>query len=63
VIWEDAAGDAWFTLDQPSTQLASFEIPEIKEVGLELDRKVASLLEHLGVPVPAALLGHAPEGD
>jgi uncharacterized protein (DUF302 family) len=27
VIWEDAAGDGWFTVHGPSTQFASFEIP------------------------------------
>ena len=43
VIWEDAAGDAWFTVDQPSTQFASFGIPEIAAVGIELDRKLAAL--------------------
>jgi hypothetical protein len=61
VIWEDAAGAAWFTADQPSTQFASFAIPEITEVGIELDRKLAALLDYLDVPVPAQLLNHAAE--
>jgi uncharacterized protein (DUF302 family) len=55
VIWEDAAGGAWFTVDQPSTQFASFQVPEITEVGIELDDKLARLLEYLDVPVPAPL--------
>ena len=55
VIWEDQRGDAWFTLDQPSTQFASFGIPEIAEVGLELDSKLAALLRALEVDVPAEL--------
>jgi uncharacterized protein (DUF302 family) len=55
VIWEDADGSAWFTVDQPSTQFASFAIPEIKEVGVELDHKLAALLEALHVPVPDVL--------
>src|SRR5580658_3777350 len=55
VIWEDAAGDAWFTVDQPSTQFASFDIPEIAAVGVELDRMLATLLESLDVPVPGPL--------
>ena len=56
VIWDDGDGDGWFTVDQPSTQFASFENRQIEEVGIELDHKLAALLEHLGVPVPAQLL-------
>lgn len=56
VIWEDADGRAWFTVDQPSTQFASFGIPEVTAVGIELDRKLAALLEALRVEVPMALL-------
>jgi uncharacterized protein (DUF302 family) len=56
-IWDDHDGRGWFTTDQPSTLFASFEIPEIADVGRELDRKLAVLLEHLGVPVPDALDG------
>jgi uncharacterized protein (DUF302 family) len=54
-IWEDNDGDAWFTTDQPSTLFASFKIPAIAEVGVELDHKLAALLEHLEVPVPDGL--------
>jgi hypothetical protein len=57
VIWRDDQGRAWFTADQPSTQFASFGLPEISAVGVELDRKLAALLEVLGVEVPMALLG------
>jgi uncharacterized protein (DUF302 family) len=56
VIWEDTDGDAWFTADQPSTQFGSFGIPEVAEVGIELDQKLAKLLEALAAPVPEALL-------
>jgi hypothetical protein len=56
VIWEDAEGGSWFTVDQPSTQFASFGLAEISAVGVELDRKVAALLEALRVEVPMALL-------
>ena len=56
VIWEDAHERAWFTVDQPSTQFASFGIPAVAAVGLELDRKLAALLEVLRVEVPMALL-------
>ena len=55
VIWEDKRGDAWLTVDQPSQQFASFGIPEITEVGIELDHKLAALLDTLAVPVPTDL--------
>jgi hypothetical protein len=54
-IVEDADGATWFTVDQPSTRFGSFNTPQITEVGIELDRKLATLLGHLDVPVPAAL--------
>jgi uncharacterized protein (DUF302 family) len=56
VIWEDGHGRAWFTVEQPSTQFASFGIPAVAAVGVELDRKLAALLEALRVDVPMALL-------
>jgi Domain of unknown function DUF302 len=56
VIWEDAQARAWFTVDQPSTQFASFGFPAVSAVGVELDRKLAELLEALRVEVPMALL-------
>jgi uncharacterized protein (DUF302 family) len=56
VVWEDSSGAAWFSVDQPSTQFRSFGIPEITKVGVELDRKLAALLEALHVDVPRALL-------
>jgi hypothetical protein len=55
VIWEDPAGQAWFTVDQPSTQFGSFGIPEVATVGVELDTKLATLLEALQVDVPPSL--------
>jgi hypothetical protein len=54
-IVEDAVGATWFTVDQPSTRFGSFNTPQITKVGLELDHKLAALLEHLEAPVPAAL--------
>jgi hypothetical protein len=56
-IHEDADGITWFGIDQPSTRFSSFGDPAITEVGLELDHKLAALLEHLGAPVPPALTG------
>jgi uncharacterized protein (DUF302 family) len=55
VIWEDAHDRAWFTFDQPSTQFASFGLPAVTAVGVELDRKLAALLEVLRVEVPMPL--------
>jgi uncharacterized protein DUF302 len=55
-IYEDAEGMTWFSVDQPSTRFASFGDPAVTEVGAELDRKLATLLDHLGVPVPKVLL-------
>lgn len=54
-IVEDVDGATWFTVDQPSTRFSSFNTPQIATVGIELDHKLAALLEHLGVSVPAAL--------
>jgi hypothetical protein len=54
-IHEDAGGTTWFTVDQPSTRFRSFGDPAITDVGLELDHKLALLLEHLGAPVPPTL--------
>jgi uncharacterized protein (DUF302 family) len=55
-IHEDGAGTTWFSVDQPSTRFDSFGDPTIAVVGAELDAKLARLLEHLGVPVPVALM-------
>ena len=57
VIWEDTQGNAWFSVDQPSTQFSSFGIPAVTEVGVDLDRKLAKLLGALKVEVPEALRG------
>jgi uncharacterized protein (DUF302 family) len=62
VIWEDAQKRAWFTVDQPSTQFASFGIRAVSAVGVELDRKLAALLEALRVEVPMALLSSTASG-
>ena len=54
-IVEDADGAVWFTVDQPSTRFESFNTPQIAKVGVELDRKLAALLEYLDAPVPPSL--------
>jgi uncharacterized protein (DUF302 family) len=55
VIWEDGDSNAWVTVDQPSTQFSSFGIPAVAEVGVELDRELAKLLDVLGVEAPGSL--------
>jgi hypothetical protein len=55
-IVEDLDEATWFVIDQPSTRFSSFNTPQISKVGLELDHKLAALLEHLNAPVPAALI-------
>jgi hypothetical protein len=55
LIHEDAHGTTWFSVDQPSSRFASFGDPAITDIGLELDHKLAALLEHLDAPVPPAL--------
>jgi hypothetical protein len=56
-IWEHEDGTAWFSTDQPGSHFSSLDIPEVTQVGLELDRKFAALLKTLDVEVPA-VLGH-----
>src|SRR5205809_5190389 len=46
---------------QPSTQFGSFGVPAVAAVGVELDRKLAALLEALRVEVPMALLSRSEE--
>ena len=60
LIWEGPDGAARFTVDQPSSDFGSYGNPDIAAVGVELDRKLAALLEHLGVEVPEALLTSTP---
>jgi hypothetical protein len=48
-------GRTYFVVDQPSTVFYSFGIREITEVGIELDRKLAGLLQALRTPVPEVL--------
>ncbi|MEU8383328.1 DUF302 domain-containing protein [Streptosporangium sp. NPDC048865] len=63
VIYEDAQGVTRFAVDQPGTRFVGFGDPAVTEVGLELDRELAALLDHLGAPVPAELLhGRASRG-
>jgi hypothetical protein len=53
LIWGDPFGNAWFTVDQPSSQFGSLGSDEVLKVGKDLDRKLARLLEALDAPIPA----------
>lgn len=55
VIYTDAVGRTCFAIDRPSTVFASFGSTAIAEVGLDLDRKLGTLLTALEVPVPDQL--------
>jgi hypothetical protein len=56
-IYIVAEGRTLFAVDQPSTVFASFASPAITEVGFDLDRKLANLLETLDIPARQALTG------
>jgi hypothetical protein len=55
MIWQSPGGGTHFTFDRPSDQFGSFGTPQITQVGMELDTKLAALLEHLGLDVPGQL--------
>jgi hypothetical protein len=62
-IYQGPDGVTRFAVDQPSTRFSSFGNPDITKVGIELDRKLAALLEYLDAPVPAELVqGRASHG-
>jgi hypothetical protein len=56
VISRSPGGPTLFIVDQPSRQFASFGRMDIAAVGVELDHKLAALLEALGLPVPDGLV-------
>jgi uncharacterized protein (DUF302 family) len=51
LIWEDQDGNAWFTVDQPSSQFGS-PGEQLSQVGRYLDQKLEALLEALHAPIP-----------
>lgn len=55
VVWETPEGAGFFTVDRPSSQFSSYDNPAIRDVGVELDQKLAVLLRHLEVEVPGSL--------
>ncbi len=54
-IWSHSDGQAFFTIDRPSDQFGSFDDPRVTAVGYELDKKLATLLEHLHLKLPNGL--------
>jgi hypothetical protein len=48
-IYQDKAGVAHLSIDQPATRFASFDDPQITAVGQLLDAKLATLVTHLGL--------------
>jgi uncharacterized protein (DUF302 family) len=55
LIYADRDRPTRFVIDQPSTVFSSFANTAIADVGVELDHKLATLLEYLDVPVPEVL--------
>ena len=55
MIWQSSDGGTRFTFDRPTDQFGSFATPQVTQVGMELDQKLATLLEHLGLDVPSQL--------
>lgn len=58
-IFVDAESRTQFAIDGPGTVFASFASSSISEVGTELSRKLADLLEALDVPIRGVLDGRA----
>ncbi|MEU8712455.1 hypothetical protein [Streptomyces sp. NPDC048663] len=54
-IHESPSGETLFAIDRPSDTVAALGRSDITDVGRELDRKVGTLLRHLGTPVPDEL--------
>jgi hypothetical protein len=54
-LTQEVGGDVLFTVDQPSTQFGSFGNAEILEVGIDLDHKLAVVIERIGGTAPAIL--------
>ena len=50
VIYAGSDDRAFFAADQPSTQVASFGLTPVTQVGIDLDRKLTTLLRALDVP-------------
>jgi Domain of unknown function DUF302 len=55
LLYEDDDKSAHFVIDQPSTVFSSFDDAAIAAVGVDLDQKLAALLDFLQVRAPAVL--------
>lgn len=55
VISQAPGGPTLFSTEQPSRQFSSLGNPDIAAVGIELDHKLAGLLDALHLPVPPCL--------
>ncbi|MFB7312562.1 DUF302 domain-containing protein [Streptomyces sp. NPDC056192] len=60
VLYADPDGDTKLAVDQPSLLLASYDNPQIAEVGRELDALLAQLITLLGGDVPPQLSDASP---
>jgi hypothetical protein len=56
LIYIDSADRTRLAVDQPSTVYAGFADPVITELGYDLDRRLAELLDTLGVEAGPRLL-------
>jgi hypothetical protein len=54
LIYADARGNAVFSIDQPSAAFGSLGIAKVTTVGESLDRKVANLLQVIGIDADEA---------
>jgi len=59
VIYAGPGDRALFAAGRPSTEVASLGLPPVTQVGIDLDRKLAALLDALDVPVGETLDGPA----
>jgi hypothetical protein len=50
VIYAGPDDRAFFAVDQPSTEVATFGLAPVTQVGTDLDRKLTTLLSALDVP-------------
>jgi hypothetical protein len=55
VIYASPDDRAFFAADQPSSEVASLGLAPVTQVGIDLDRKLAALLDALDVPVGETL--------
>jgi len=55
VIYADIDGDTKLAVDQPSLLFASYDNPDIEQVGYRLDYLLALLIINMGGDLPSAL--------